>query len=179
MSALHLHFFFSLDIVVGFEMSSYTFEEPEFQSFTREQVCFELFEGRVDQTYRFRVQWNPVTAADGSSVVGGDYVPQSTTYVLDPGVQRTCIDILIQRDNAFERREEFTGQIMTVQLPDGRILPEAQGVTIQPSFTRVFIDNVDGKIKLVRCQDQGIYYLGCRTRNVSPKHNKGTILPEG
>lgn len=142
---LNSYTLYLLAILVGFEFTTYTFEEPEFQSFRREEVCLLLSTGRVDQTYRFRVQWNPITAAQGTPGVGGDYVPQSTEYVLDPGVQRACIEIFIQRDNAFERREEFTGQISTVQLPDGTLVSQAPGVTVSPDSTRIFIDNIDRK----------------------------------
>lgn len=77
--------------------------------------------------------------------MGGDYIPQSTVYEFAPGTQSSCINILIQRDNAFELREEFNGQITSIQLPDGQIVPSATGVDIQPSSTQAFIDNVDGE----------------------------------
>lgn len=91
------------------------------------------------------VQWGPVTAAEGTPGMNGDYVPQSTVYTLAPGAQRVCIEIFIQRDGVFERREEFTGQILSIQLPDGTIVPSDTSIFIQPGSTRVFIDNIDGK----------------------------------
>ncbi len=126
-------------------MTTYTFNEPEVASFSREQVCFRLFTGQIDQQLIFQVSWNPITAAQGIPGQGGDYVPQSTTYTLNPGTQLNCIDILIQRDNAFERREEFQGEIVSIQLPDGRIVPSFAAINILPRSTRVFIDNTDGK----------------------------------
>lgn len=136
---------FSLAILIGFEQTTYTFEEPRFQSFSTEQICLQLSTGRIDQTLSFRVRWNSITAVEGLPGVGGDYVPQSTVYSLAPGMVTTCINVFIQRDNAFERREEFGGQIVSVQLPDGSIVPTAPGISIIPDTTRVFIDNIDGK----------------------------------
>ena len=127
-------------------MNSYTFEEPEFQSFRSEQVCLRLFTGQIDQTLTFQVAWNPITAAEGLPGQGGDYTPQSNVYTLNPGAQLNCIDIFIHRDNAFEMREEFQGEIQSIQLPNGQVLASVMGVTIQPQTTRVFIDNIDGEL---------------------------------
>ena len=132
-------------IRVGFEETSYNFEEPQFIAFRDEQVCLELFAGSTQQTLRFSVIWDPVTATEGIAAAGGDYVPRATVFVLNPGAQLTCIDISIQRDARFELREEFTGRITSVQLPDGTMVPAATGVTILPGQTSVFINNVDGK----------------------------------
>ncbi len=140
-------------ILVGFDQNSYTFEEPEFQSFRTGQVCFRLFTGQLDQTIMFRVTWNPITAAAGLPLQGGDYTPQSEVYILSPGVRLNCIDILIHRDNALERREEFQGDILSIQLPNGQILPSVEGISVQPGNTRIFIDNIDGRD--AKCRGRG------------------------
>ena len=135
-------------IIVGFEQTTYTFEEPTVQSFSTERICLSLITGQIDQTYRFRVQWNAITAAQGLPGAGGDFNPSQTVYQFAPGVRSNCINVLIYRDNAFESREEFSGQIVSIQLPDGTNVPSVAGITIQPGTTRAFIESSDGKTLL-------------------------------
>ena len=125
-------------ILVGFEQTSYTFSEPEFIATQTEQICMELITGNIGETYMFAVLWNPITATTGSPITGGDYIPESAVYEFAPGVRRSCIDIFIFGDDRFELREGFNGQITSV-------LPSADRVNIQTSFTQVFIEDVDGK----------------------------------
>ena len=78
----------------------------------------------------------------------GDYNPTSDLYRFNQGALRSCVDIQIFRDNSFEPDEDFFGQIQGFQLPSGMFEPTIQGVTVQPSETRVVIEDMDGNLSV-------------------------------
>ena len=74
--------------------------------------------------------------SEGLPTVGGDYTPPVGRYFLQEGESRSCLNVVIFRDDFFELTEDFSGELRD---------PLISGVLIDPGTTRIEIEDDDSK----------------------------------
>ncbi len=74
---------------------------------------------------------------------GGDYAPEEGNYVLNAGDTEDCLEVLVFSDNLFEAEESFGAQLIGLIDDSGRPVSSQEGVTLNPTTTRVVIGDTD------------------------------------